>query len=113
MKLIVAGSRTILDKDFVRKCILDFEFGISEIVSGLARGPDLLGKEIANELLIPVKEFPANWKEFGKLSGYKRNIEMADYADCLLAIWDGKSNGTKHMINEAGKRNLYTKVVIK
>ena len=72
---------------------------ISEIVSGTARGVDQLGERLASELNIPVKRFPANWDLFGKSAGYKRNVTMADYADGLIAIWDGKSKGTGHMIN--------------
>ena len=27
-----------------------------------------------------------------------RNHEMVEYADALVAVWDGKSRGTQHMI---------------
>ena len=50
--------------------------------------------------------FLADWDQFGKSAGYKRNIQMAEHADALIAIWDGKSKGTMHMITEACKRNL-------
>lgn len=81
---------------------------ITEVVSGTARGPDTVGAQWAvdQEPPIPVKEFPANWNTHGKKAGYLRNKEMADYADALLAIWDGKSKGTKHMIDLASKAGL-------
>jgi len=108
MKLIIAGSRTITDIKWIRKAIHKNNISIDnieQIVSGGARGVDLLGEKFANKFSIPVKRFPANWIRYGNSAGYIRNSEMAKYADCLLAIWDGQSNGTKHMINLMKKEN--------
>jgi hypothetical protein len=71
----------------------------TEIVCGLAKGADTSGKEWADCHDIPVTFFPAEWKKFGKSAGALRNREMGNYADVLLAFWDGKSRGTKHMID--------------
>ena len=43
---------------------------------------------------------------YGKRAGVRRNEEMADMADALIAIWDGSSPGTKHMIEVARRRGL-------
>ena len=43
--------------------------------------------------------FRANWGKFGVAAGQYRNWEMAEYADGLLALWDGESRGTLHMID--------------
>ena len=40
----------------------------------------------------------------GKKAGYLRNVDMAEYADALVAFWDGKSKGTGHMIDIVLKR---------
>jgi len=40
-----------------------------------------------------------------------RNREMAKYADCLLAIWDGISTGTGNMIYEMRALGKPVKVV--
>lgn len=69
-----------------------------ELVCGMARGADLLGLQWAKEYRVPWKEFPAEWDLYGRSAGYRRNAEMADYADVLIAFWDGDSKGTKHMI---------------
>jgi hypothetical protein len=53
-----------------------------------------------------VKEFPANWVEHGRAAGPIRNGQMADYADALIAVWDGKSKGTGNMINQARENRL-------
>lgn len=71
---------------------------ISEVVSGCAIGIDKAGEKFAKEHNIKVTQFPANWNKYKKSAGFKRNEEMADYADALLVIWNGTSNGTKHMI---------------
>ena len=101
MKLIIAGSRNI-DKNkvihWLNRNTVDDE-GL-EIVCGMAKGPDLAGKEWAENLRIPVTEFYAPWDKYGKRAGYMRNAAMAGYADELLAFWDGKSKGTRNMIEE-------------
>lgn len=82
------------------------EFEITEVVCGGARGVDALGRSYAYSMKIPVKLFPANWEEHGKSAGPIRNTLMADYADALIAIWDGKSRGTGDMINKAKSKGL-------
>jgi len=106
MKTIIAGSRSCNDYEKVKLAIEESQFTITEVVSGRARGVDFLGEQYAKKNNIPVKEFPANWNLHGKSAGYKRNIKMAEYADALIAIWDGESKGTKHMIDIAKERNL-------
>lgn len=111
MKTIIAGTRTINDYNMVLKAIKDSNFVITEIVSGGAEGPDKLGEVYANANQIPIKHFLADWKTFGKSAGPIRNIEMGDYADALIAIWDGESAGTRQMISYAQKKRL--KIFIK
>jgi len=113
MKLIIAGSRSITDKQKVFEIIEENNqrwqqdnIFITEIVSGRARGIDNLGEEYARKNNISIKFFPADWNKHGKSAGYIRNAEMAKYADGLLAIWDGESKGTKHMIEIAKKYEL-------
>lgn len=107
MKTIIAGSRTMTNMDIVKRAIDMSGFMITEVVCGGAKGVDTLGRKWAgNGILIPVKMFPANWNKHGKIAGSLRNIEMAKYADALIAIWDMKSNGTKHMISVAKKKGL-------
>ena len=51
-------------------------------------------------------KFPADWNRFGRTAGPKRNKQMANYANTLVAFWDGKSRGTKNMIDLAKCRGL-------
>lgn len=107
MKLIIAGSR----EGFTYEDVLNafdnlIDSPITEIVSGGARGVDRFGEQLAKTKGIPLVVKPADWNKHGKSAGYIRNKEMAEYADALLALWDGESKGTKHMIDLALKNNL-------
>jgi hypothetical protein len=99
MKVIIAGSRTITPSMFqLSRIVRDSSFKIDTVVCGLAKGVDLAGKEWAEIEGIRVKEFPAKWNQYGSKAGILRNEEMGRYADALIAIWDGESRGTDHMI---------------
>ena len=114
MKIIIAGSRTFNNYELLcQNCdkALSLQTEI-EIVSGTANGADKLGERYANEKGYKIKQFPADWEKYGKSAGYKRNEEMAKYADALIAFWDGKSKGAKHMIDLAKLYKLKIKVVI-
>ena len=106
MKTIIAGSRSISSYRLVSKIITQAAYEITEIVSGHAIGVDQLGERFAKEKNLSIKLFIPNWKRYGKRAGILRNIQMAKYADALIAIWDGKSVGTKHMITVANQKNL-------
>lgn len=108
MKTIIAGSREGFEPEDVVQAV--YESGlwgqITEVVSGCAQGVDSMGELWAKINRIPVRQFPADWNANGKRAGILRNIEMAKYADALIAIWDGESRGTAHMVEEASKRGL-------
>lgn len=112
-KMIIAGSRRGFTYNEIRRCFLDTKLSVSEIVSGCATGVDTFGEQLAKELNIPVKKFPANWDLYGKSAGYKRNKQMAEYADALFAFRYDHSKGTTHMINLARDMGLYVYLVDK
>ena len=101
MKTIIAGSRSIVNYLIVKNAIKksEWENEITEVVSGHAHGVDRLGERWANFNNIPIKIFTANWAKHGRKAGYIRNIQMGEYADALIAVWNNKSRGTKHMID--------------
>lgn len=110
IRVIVAGSRTITDRALVASVLDQALAGWTmfdvAIVSGMAAGPDLLGKQWADANEFSVIEVPANWDGLGKSAGFLRNTIMADIADCLIVQWDGVSRGTRDMINKATERGL-------
>lgn len=111
MKTIVAGGRDFDDYSLLWKTMYELPWNEDEIVSGAARGADAMGESFANAHDMVLTKFPAKWDELGKRAGFVRNAEMADYADALVAFWDGKSRGTKHMIDQALTKGLYVFVV--
>lgn len=106
MKTIIAGSRTINEMDALTAAIRASKFDISEVVSGGAGGVDQLGEQWACAHGVPVVKFPADWNAHGKAAGPIRNRKMAEYAEALIAVWDGRSRGTKNMIDTAQKLGL-------
>jgi len=110
VKVIIAGSRDINDLSLVEEAVEEATFPVTEIVSGTARGVDRLGEQYGLDNDIAVKKFPADWNKHGRSAGHIRNAEMAQYADGLIAIWDGKSRGTKSMIDIARNAGLWVSV---
>lgn len=110
MKTIIAGSRSALDYRDVVRAVRDAEtyrgIRITEVVSGGARGPDKNGELYAERNGIALMRFPPDWAKLGKRAGMVRNHEMGNYADALIAVFDGESPGTTDMIKYARKRGL-------
>ncbi len=114
MKVIVAGSRDITDYDIVRKALDEARengLEVTTIIEGGAQGVDSLATRYAIEHGIEHIRVPADWKRYGRGAGRKRNEQMAVMGDALIAIWDGKSRGTRHMIDCARQRTLHVKVI--
>jgi hypothetical protein len=85
-------------------------YGVRSGASGCARGVDQLGEVFAELNSLKCHKFPADWDTHGKAGGHIRNRYMGDFAKegegRLLAIWDGKSRGTKGMIEYAQQIGL-------
>jgi len=115
MYLVIAGGRDFSNYNLLKASmsqILQYWSYLPLItITGKAKGADSLGERFSVEHNIPFLEYPADWDTFGKSAGYRRNAEMAKKGTHLLAFHDGKSRGTKHMIDLAKKENLKTKVV--
>lgn len=101
MKTIIAGGRTLTDSKPVVEAIRASGFVITEVISGGAPGADHYGELWAALYAVPLRVFPADWKAHGKAAGPIRNRQMAQEADALIAIWDGRSKGTANMIRTA------------
>ena len=98
MKYIIAGGRDFNNIYIMAQALDPFEEDITEVVSGTARGADVTGEQWARARDIPIKRFEPNWEQYGKSAGFIRNSEMGAYADAAICFWNGKSAGTKHMI---------------
>jgi hypothetical protein len=122
IRIIIAGGRDFKDYEYLCDMVSDYilmnlppeSWSDIEIVSGCANGADKLGERYGRSRDLTIKRFPAKWKRpdgtTDRGAGIKRNHEMGDYADILLAFWNGVSNGTKDMIDYAFKKGLDVEV---
>ena len=90
MKVAIVGSRGLLVDDFDDL----LPSGVTEIISGGARGIDRCAREYARRKGIPLREFLPDYARYGRGATHVRNREIVDAADCVVAVWDGQSRGT-------------------
>lgn len=115
-KVIIAGSRGFSNYKLLHEQCNKFlrekrkTYNII-IISGGARGADKLGEKYSQDEGFALEVFKANWDKYGKSAGFRRNEQMAEIADALIAFWDGKSHGTKHMIDIMKEKNLDVRVI--
>ena len=101
MKISVIGSRGLVINDLGNS----LPANVTEIVSGGAKGIDTCAKEYALSNGIKLTEFLPEYNKYGRGAPLKRNLLIIDYADEVLAFWDGRSSGTKYVIEQCRKRN--------
>lgn len=113
MKTIIAGSSKGITFEQTMTAITECPWEITSVVSGRASGVDEYGETFAViGRYLPLHVYPADWERYKKAAGPIRNKEMAENAEALLAVWDGKSPGTKNMINTARKLKLMVHIII-
>lgn len=102
MRVAIIGSRG-LRVDNLEKYLPN---GISEIISGGARGVDTSAREYAVSHGLKLTEFLPEYSVYGRAAPIKRNISIIENADFVLAFWDGRSHGTKSVIDACKKREI-------
>lgn len=103
-RIVIAGCRNYsnynLAKEFIETCISDMPPQTKIIIiSGGCKGADTLGERFAKENGYEIEKYPAQWNKYGRAAGPKRNRIMAEKCDLVICFWDGKSKGTKSMID--------------
>lgn len=121
IRVIIAGSRHVTDyqalKNAMNRIFRERDTRNLTVISGTASGADQLGEAFAKRNHLKLCRFPANWKAYGRAAGPMRNEEMARFAvsdgctGILVALWDGKSPGTRNMISTARKYGLEVHVI--
>lgn len=113
MKIAIVGSRNLTVTDLQRY----LPKGVTEIVSGGARGIDTCARKYACANGLKLTEFLPEYEKYGRSAPLKRNLQIIDYADAVIAFWDGKSRGTKYVIdackNKRIKITIYKKCYFK
>ena len=108
MKVAIIGSRGLVTND-LGKYLPD---GVTEIVSGGAMGIDTCARAYASEKNIPLTEFLPEYRRYGRGAPLKRNVQIVDYADAVLAFWDGESRGTKFVIDYCNRLSKPVTVIL-
>jgi hypothetical protein len=107
MKLAIVGSRNMSGVNIEEY----LPGGIDEIVSGGARGIDSVAAAYAKAHGIKLVEFLPDYKKYGRVAPLRRNDEIADYADEVIAFWDGVSSGTKYTVEAFKKRGKPVRIM--
>lgn len=94
MKAAIVGSRG-LSVPHIGRYLPD---GVTEIVSGGAKGIDTCAWYYAAEHGIPLREFLPDYHQYGVAAPLRRNDAIIAYADAVVALWDGASRGTYYVI---------------
>lgn len=102
MKLAVIGSRTLTVNDLQHYLPKD----VTEIVSGGAKGIDMCARQYAHTSGLKLTEFIPEYEKYGRRAPLIRNLKIISYADEVIAFWDGKSRGTKYVIDNCKSSNI-------
>ncbi len=109
MKVAVIGSRNLVVQDLGK--YLPEE--TMEIVSGGAKGIDTCARKYALANGLKLTEFLPEYNRYGRGAPLKRNLQIIEYADCVLAFWDGQSRGTKFVIQHCKAQNKPIRIFLK
>lgn len=113
MKVIICGSRGFTNYKLLKRKmnLYTLALGEVEVVSGGAEGADKLGERWACENYHKFHVFRPDYAKHGKKAPLVRNQEMVDFADALVAFWDGHSPGTRDVIDRAKAKRLKLRIV--
>ena len=108
MKVAIVGSRR-LEIPNLESYLPE---NVSEIVSGGAKGVDTAARRYALSHGLTLTEFLPQYERYGRAAPLKRNVQIVEYADFVIAFWDGASRGTKFVIDQCGKLGRAHRVYI-
>ena len=108
MKVAVIGSRGLIVNDLGKY----LPENTTEIVSGGAKGIDTCARDYALSHDLKLTEFLPEYSKYGRGAPLKRNLQIIEYADVVIAFWDGKSRGTKYVIDNCKKLGVQVDVHI-
>ena len=109
MKIAVVGSRNLVVNDLGKY----LPNNVTEIVSGGARGIDTCAREYAIAKGLKLTEFLPEYSRYGRGAPLKRNLQIINYADSVLAFWNGQSRGTKFVIEHCKAQGKPIRIYLK
>ena len=115
LRITIGGCRDFNDYVMFCSCIEKYLKTVDDtkkiiFLSGHCSGADEMAEKYAKEKGYVLEIYPADWKKYGKAAGPKRNKEMVEKSDIIIAFWDGKSKGTKNLIDLAKKKDIQIKI---
>lgn len=105
-RFAIVGSRSFNNYYIMYKVLKEYLPQKALIISGEADGADTLAYVYAMQNGYLFDGYPAKWDEYGKAAGMKRNVDMIQNSDNVIAFWNGKSPGTKNFVDLAKKKNI-------
>lgn len=111
MILAIVGSRNFEDENCMKTVLIDVlnHNLVEKVITGGAPGPDTWAIEVCKHKKIPceiIRPIDSN-----KISYLYRNIEIITKANKVIAFWDGKSKGTKFVIDYCKARSINLEVL--
>ena len=111
MKITIGGCRDFEDyavfSKFVGECIKNINPQDKIIIlSGHCKGVDMMAERYASEMGYEIEIHAADWKRYGRAAGPKRNLEMVENSDVVIAFWDNKSKGTGSLVGSAKRKGV-------
>jgi putative aminopeptidase FrvX len=108
MRILFCGDRNWSNYKVI--CEVMAELRPTLVIEGEAAGADSLAREVAEDYLIAVQPFPADWKKYGRAAGPIRNTQMLKEGqpEMVVAFHDDitTSKGTKNMVEQAKKAGI-------
>ena len=99
--VLICGSRSINQLNISR--YIKNIGKIQKIVTGGCRGVDTIADSWAKANNLETIVYKPNYKVYGKRAPLVRDEEMVEFADVVIAFYDGKSKGTLYTVNYAKK----------
>ena len=107
MKVAVIGSRNACVDNLERYLGVE----VTEIVSCGEKGIDTCARQYALTHHIKLTEFLPDYARYGRGAPLRRNLQIIEYSDWVLAFWDGMSRGTRYVIEQCRKQGKPVTVI--
>ena len=111
LKIGVIGSRGFNDYKLVCDTLDEYLEDVFLIVSGGAKGADMLGEKWANESGVKTLIYKPDWDKYGKSAGFVRNEDIVEASDLIICFWDGLSRGSENSIKLAREKGIPVKII--
>ena len=115
MTVLICGSRSWDDPEAIAAELDLLPSNTTIVHGGCPTGADAMADALARARGLTVRVFPADWRTHGPNAGPIRNNQMLreGQPDLVLAFARdlNRSTGTRHMVNQARRARVATRVI--